>query len=559
MKIGIPERRTLLGDLGGGLTVAMVSIPEGMAYALIAGVNPIYGLYAGMLTVIVGSLFNSSKLTIITLTNAIALIVVDNLGLLGDDIAVGIATLTLFIGVLQFIFGILQLGKLINFISFEVMTGFIAAVATIIIFGQIEELVGYQGQIDVGEHISRRIIEGVTILLTPWHWDAGTAAVGILTIAMLLFIKRTKLEKFADFLVIGIITVIVAVLRFESVLIVQDISEIPNQLPTLVAPDLTLIPGLAPAAIAIAIVALVESAGISMAFPNPDKSKADMSRNFTAHGLANIAGCVIAALPGGGSMSRTAVNADAGTLTRFGGIFAGAIVIMAVGLFGPVFEYIPMAALSGLLIFIGVGILLKQIPKMKEAWHTSKAYSVSIIATYVIAIGHSLEVGVFVGILLSIVLYVYFSARDVQLVILEPMGDNHFRIRPVPKEFPSNEVTIIQQQGARYFAAVHTQEEMMPSMEHTDHAVIIFSIYGASLMSSNMVEMIKSMHQEISENGNRLIIANVEDPIMQQLEHTGLLDLLGRENVFPARDILGASLEEALEAANTSLGRNQDS
>jgi len=559
MKIEIPERKTLFGDFGGGLTVAMVSIPEGMAYALIAGVNPIYGLYAGMLTIIVGSLFNSSKLTIITLTNAIALIVVDNLGLLGDDIAVGIATLTLFIGVLQFAFGVLKLGKLINFISFEVMTGFIAAVATIIIFGQIEGLVGYQEHIEVGGNLSGRIIEGVTILLTPWHWDAGTAAVGILTIGMLLFMKRTRLERFADFLVIGMIMLIVAVLRMGSVLIVQDISEIPNQLPTLVAPDLTLIPGLAPVAIAIAIVALVESAGISTAFPNPDKSKADMSRNFTAHGLANIAGCVIAALPGGGSMSRTAINADAGTLTRFGGIFAGAIVIMAVALFGPVFEYIPMAALSGLLIFIGVGILMKQIPKMKEAWHTSKAYSVCIVATYVIAIGYSLEVGVFVGILLSILLYVYFSARDVQLIILEPTGDDHFRVRPVPKEFPSNEVTIIQQHGARYFAAVHVQEEMMPSCEHTDNAVIIYSIYGASLMSSNMVEMVKSMYQEISENGNRFIIANAEVPIMQQLEHTGLLDLLGRDNVFPARDIVGASLIEALKSANTTLGKDQDS
>ncbi len=99
----------------------------------------------------------------------------------------------------------------------------------------------------------------------------------------------------------------------------------------------------------------------------------------------------------------------------------------------------------------------------------------------------------------------------------------------------------------------------MPSWEHTDHAVIIFSISVASLMSSNMVEMIKSMHQEISERGNRFIIANVDDPIMQQLERTGLLDLLGRENVFPARDLVGASLIEALKAANTSFGKDQDS
>ncbi|NOQ54846.1 MAG: hypothetical protein GQ558_09625, partial [Thermoplasmata archaeon] len=171
VEVPTPNKKTAVGDLTGGLSVAMVSIPEGMAYALIAGVDPIYGLYAGMLTVIVGSLFASTKLMVITLTNAIALIVADNLGFLGDDLARGIATLTLLIGLIQFLMGSLKLGSLVRFISNEVMAGFIAAVATIIIFGQIEELVGYQGHVDVSGPVSGRIIEGIVILGTPWEWD----------------------------------------------------------------------------------------------------------------------------------------------------------------------------------------------------------------------------------------------------------------------------------------------------------------------------------------------------------------------------------------------------
>ncbi|MCK5415604.1 MAG: SulP family inorganic anion transporter, partial [Thermoplasmata archaeon] len=250
-------------------------------------------------------------------------------------------------------------------------------------------------------------------------------------------------------------------------------------------------------------------------------------------------------------------NQDAGSMTRFGGVFAGAVVILAIAVFGPVFEFIPMAALSGLLIFIGAEILLKQVPKIKEGWYTSRSYSISMFATFIISIVYSLEVGVFTGIILSMVLYVYFSSKEIQLIALEPLEGKQFRILSPPKEFPSGEVTIIQQQGTRYYAAITVMEEMMPSWDNTNDAVIIFSIYGRSLMSSNMVDLVESMHKEMTEGGNRLILANVEGPIMEQMERTGLLDLLGRENVFPAEEIVGASIWKALESANETLGRDE--
>ncbi len=555
MEIPKPEKKNLGGDLAGGVTVAMVSIPEGMAYALIAGVNPIYGLYAGMLTIIVGSLFSSTKLMIITLTNAIALIVVDNLGLLGEDIAVGIASLTLMVGLVQFILGVLNLGKLIRFISHDVMAGFIAAVAAIIIFGQIEELVGYKEHLDVGGQISGRVVEGAIMIFSPWHWDPTTAATGFLTIALLLYLKRTSLDKYADILVIGVVTIMVAAFRLSSVLVVQDISEIPNQLAGLVAPDPGLMPDLFPAAVAIAVIALIESAAIRAAFPNPDKSKASQSQDFSAQGLGNIVGSFIAALPGGGSMSRTAVNQDAGSVSRFGGVFAGAVVILAVALFGPVFEYIPMAGLAGLLIVIAYGILAKEIPRMKEAWLTSKAYSVSMLVTFGVSIAYSLEVGIFLGLVLSIGVYVYMSSKDAQLVVLEPIEGRQFRIRPVPKEIPSNEVTIIQQQGTRYFAAVHTMEDNLPEWRNTTNAVIIFSIYGSSAMSSDLVDLFKSLHEEMTLAGNRIILAGVEPRIMEKMERTGLLDILGPDNVYPAEEVLGAAIWKALESANETLAQ----
>ncbi len=218
----------------------------------------------------------------------------------------------------------------------------------------------------------------------------------------------------------------------------------------------------------------------------------------------------------------------------------------------------PTLALAGLLIVIGLGILKKEIPKMVEAWHTSKAYSISMIATYVIAVTYSLEVAVFVGVALSLTLYVYFSARDVKLVLLEPLGDGIYVARPVPKEFPSDEVTLLQSRGSMYFAAVHTLQDELPSWENTRHAVVILNMYGRSMVSTNLIDLVLSMHQEMMERDIKLMLSDVVPGIMDQFERTGLLDELGRDYVFPARDVIGASITEALEVGNAWLEEEKD-
>ena len=553
MRLKRPDKNNLTSDLAGGLTVAMVSIPEGMAYALIAGVDPIYGLYAGMLTVIVGSLFASSQLMVITLTNAVALIVADNLGFLGDDIARGIASLTLLVGIIQLMVGVLKLGKLIRFVSNEVMTGFIAAVATVIVLGQLDELTGYQSNLSGFSNMSGTIIRGIDVLVHPGLWEPTTASIGILTIVVLLLLKRTRMQRFADFLVIIIITGVVALLSLESVELVRDISHIPSEFPPLVAPDPGLFAGLAPAALAIALVALVESAGIGMAFPNPDKSKTDLSKNLTAHGLANLAGCMLAALPGGCSMSRSAINQDCGARTRWGGVFAGIILIAAVTLAGSAFELIPMTALAGLLIVIGVGIFAREVPKMVEAWNASKAYSVSMIATFVLGIAHSLEVAVFAGVVISLALYVYFAAKDVKLVHLVPLDDGRFEETPVPSVFPSNEVTVIHAKGTLYFAAVQTLEEALPDHSETRHAFVILNLTGITLLDTTSIDFLIKYSQDLEENDIRFMITSVDEGIMEQLRRTGAIEAIGEVNVRPEGSIMGDSISEALDIAKAWL------
>jgi SulP family sulfate permease len=191
MKIDLKLNRQTLGpDLSSGLTVALVSIPEGMAYALVAGVDPIYGLYTGMLTTIVASLTGSTSLMIVTLTNALALVTGDALKTLdsGVDPLIAMFTLTLLVGVIMFLLGILRLGSIIRFVSAEVMSGFVFATALLIVLGQYDELVGYQSTLEE----ANKLVKAVDITLNVGQWDLYTALVGFGSIFILLLMKRVR-------------------------------------------------------------------------------------------------------------------------------------------------------------------------------------------------------------------------------------------------------------------------------------------------------------------------------------------------------------------------------
>jgi len=297
--------------------VALVSIPEGMAYAMVAGVNPIYGLYTGMVTTIVAALTGSTNLMIVTLTNAMALVTADALAGLGSDVDPirAMFTLTLLVGAMMFLLGILRLGSVIRFVSAEVMSGFIFATALLIVLGQYDELVGYVSTLE-----TNKLVKAIDITLNISEWDWPTAMVGVGSIIVLVVLKRIKaIEKFADVLIIILSTIFVVIVGWATVELVGDIADVPSgvaALPRPVLPDFSAIPALMTAGIAAAIVGLAESSGVGSSYPNPDESKSDMSQDFSSQGLGNLVGSFFQAMPAGGSLSRTGINASGGARTR---------------------------------------------------------------------------------------------------------------------------------------------------------------------------------------------------------------------------------------------------
>ena len=386
----------------------MVSVAEGMAYAVVAGVDPVYGLYAGSVSLLVGSLFASSSLLVVTATNALALVAADNIGALGPDVdpATALFTLTLLVGVVMAALGLARLGSVVRFISAEVQAGLVAAVALLVVFGQYDDLVGYSSKTTVAG--GGKVVKAIDITAHLPSWDGPTAAVGATCIAALVVAKRTRLRSYADIVAMVLGVAVVSGLGLDSVQTVGDIASIPTGLdaiPTAHLPDLSLVPDLLPAAIAAAIVGLSEAATVGAAYPNPDGSRSDMSRDFVAQGAANIAGGFFRALPAGGSLSRTGVNVSAGARSRWAGVYAGALLVVLVALAGGLAELIPMTTLAAILMVIGVEALVKEVRHLTEARWISWPHVGAAIATVIVGVVSELTTAIFTGVTLSLLLY----------------------------------------------------------------------------------------------------------------------------------------------------------
>ncbi len=549
----LPRRETLGANLTAGLTVALVSIPGGMAYALVAGVEPIYGLYTGMVTTIVASIMLSTSLMVVTLTNALALVTADTLGALSPNIdqATALFTLTFAVGAFMFLLGALRLGSIIRFVADEVMIGFIFVTALLIVLGQYDELVGFSAELE-----ANKLTRAIDITLNLDQWDVSTALVGFGSIVVLLLLKRSPLEQFADVLIIILGAAAALLLSLQSVEIVGDFAEVPRTFPTPVLPDLTLLPALAAGAVAAGIVGLAESSGVGSAYPNPSGRRSDMSRDFSAQGLGNLTGSFFQAMPAGGSLSRSGVNVSGGADSRWAGIFAGLLMILFVLLFGPLAELIPMTVLAALLIVIGFEVMRKEWPGMVESWRISKLRSVAMIAVIVVGIFEDLTVAIFIGVGLSLAIFVYeaaTSAHSYELILTEA---GQLEERPVREKLDSNEVAIIQLRGNIYFASVYSFEEFVPDMSETSNAVIILRERDRDKVNLTAFEWLIEHSEKFRKQGNRLMLSGLDQETIQLYRDLGAMEVVGEETLFIRKPELGASTREAYQAALAWIEKN---
>ena len=538
--------KTAKSDLVAGLTVAMVNIPEGMAYALVAGVNPLYGLYSGIVPPIVGALTAGSAFMMITLTSETAMTTAATINSLGPVSDGTLFAFTMLVGLFTLIFGLLKLGRLLRFVSESVMTGFVTGTVVLMILGQLGHLTGYESHAAGG-----KVAQTFDLLLNFNRIDIHTTIVGLATIAVIVLLHKTPLHKFA--LILGLIfSILLAGLTgWESVALIGDVAEIPRGLPLPALPDFSRILELIVPALSLAILVVVVSAGVAQNYPNPDGSVPDSNRDFIGLGAANIVGGLFQSLSSTGSMSRTAVGVSSGAQSRWVNIFAGLILALFLVTIGGLAELIPNAGLAGLLIFVGSEAINEQ--RIFRAWNTHFTARIGMVATFILALVIPLQYAIYGGVIISLILYLVSAARNIQVIELAPVGDGRYEEREAPAVLAANTATIIQVQGATFFAAIDTMQEELPSADNVTHTVLILHARGRETANNTFLTWLERYAKTMHASGNLVMMASVDPNVKQQLEATKIIDTIGRENIFLAQPILGASLDEALAAADKWL------
>jgi SulP family sulfate permease len=550
-----PERTHIVSDLIAGLTFAVVNVPQAMAHAVLATVNPVLGIYTLMIAVPIGAIFTGSVFMNVSTTGALS--VAAGAGLAdvpASQRMEALAVMVLLVGVIQLLAGLFRLGFVLRFVSNAVMTGFLNGVAVLIILGQLGDLTGFSSP------YRNNVVRALHLLLNPTQVVLPTTIIGLLTLALIVALLATRLRRFAFIIAIAAATILFAILTmpqlptaamFGAVQTVGDIATIPRSLPRLALPSPSFVLPMLLPAFSVAIIGLIQGAGVSQGTPNPNGKFANVSRDFFGQGAANLATSFVGGLPAGGSISGTVLIMGAGAKSRWTNIFAGLFVALVVLLFAPLVKRVPMPALAALLIVAGFQGL--RIPQAVTAWKTGRITAAVMVLTFVATLFISLQFAVLLGVALSIVLHVVRASNKVKVTewVLQPNG---FPIeREAPKQAPSNQLTLLNIYGSLFFAASSTIEELLPEVDESDRAVVAIGVRGEPEVGSTFMNVIRRYAESLKAHNGRLMLVGVDPTLRDQLAKTGLLAVIGPENIFMAQAQIGAAMNEAAQAASKWL------
>ncbi len=537
-----PRFVNLRYDLAAGSVLGIESVPDGLATGLLAGVNPLAGVYGYMVGMVGGAVSTSSVFMAVQGTGAMAILVADvgtvhNAG--NPDRA--LFTLSILTGVVMMAAGLLKLGGVLRFVSNAVMVGFINAVGVNIILGQLANLTGYSSP------QGNRITRALDTLLHPGrlHWQS--VVIGVVTIVLIVVLERTPLGSLG--LVVAVVVTSAAAIRLGwDVAQVSDLGAQLGTLPRPQLPELSLVPSLLVPALSLALVGVVQGAGISANFPNPDGSFPDASRDFIGQGVGNVASGVFQGMPVGGSVSASSLNKAAGARSRVSLLSAGTVMAVVILLFGKPIGNIAMPALAGLLMIIGYRTIKPA--DLASVWKTGVAQRVVLLTTFLLTIVIPLQYAVLAGVAISMALYVVGQSNKVTVRRRTFTDDGHVLESDPPVRLPASEVIILQPYGSLFFAAAPLFAGALPTATpESRNAVVILRLRERSDIGSTFIDVLRGYAQSLADVGSKLVVVSLNERLAEQFRVTGLADLIGVENMYDSTDRVGFALEQAYRDA----------
>lgn len=547
--------RDLPADLSAALAVCFLAVPQGLAYATIAGLPPAVGLYAAAVPTIVGSLFRSSSYVVAGPTNALSLLVGGAVatGLGGDPVGVAL-TLALMVGAMQLAAGLLRLGVVVDYISGPVVLGYISGAAVLIGAGQLYNTIATEGP-------RGTLVDTLAgFLPTVGHasWLAlGVAAGTVVVVVLLRLLARRLRRRVPDALVAMMVALVVNValdLEALGLRVLSDLSPIPAGLPAPAFPELADMGALMPVAVACAVLSLVESSAVARSLATRTGQRLDASTEFAGQGLSNLAAGLFGGYPVSGSLSRSALTESSGARSRMAGVLSGVLMIGVLLAFGTVLDHTPIASLAGLLLVVAWDLVdgRRIVRTLRASKSDALALVVTVLSTFVL----DLDTAIYMGVGVSVVLFL----RRARVMVVREMfrdadgnwqegktGQDH-----VPGRMPG--IRILQAEGPLFFGSVG---ELMTVLEDTLRdaraRVVILRLKRAQGMDATVATALAEAARGAERDGRWLMLVALDDTQMRVLERSGAAKAFPPEHLLKVRGRRFEALEVAVRMAEEHL------
>ena len=525
----------LSGDLSAGLTVGVMLIPQGMAYAMLAGLAPIHGLYAVTVPLILYAIMGTSRQLAVGPVAMVSLLTAAGIGALHpatpELYLVYAITAALMVGVLQLAMGVFRLGFLVNFLSHPVISGFTSAAAIIIGLSQLKHLL----RIDLpkSEHIQEMLVAlakniGNTHLLT----------IGIGMVAIVVIKYGKKLYKSLPTSLIAVVLGILAVWGLNLTDYgIKIVGEVPSGLPGISTPsfDLGVWKSLISVALTISLVGFMESFAVAKAIQAKHKNYAvDANQELVALGVANLGAAFFQGYPITGGFSRTAVNDQAGAKTGMASIFSAVLIILTLLFLTPLFYYLPNAVLAAVVIVAVIGLI-----DYKEAlhlWKEDRSDFWMLIATFIVTLTLGIETGIGAGVVLSLGMVVYRSTRPHIAVLAKVPNTEFYRnIQRFDGLELREDVLLLRMDSPLYFANLnYFKDQLGKLMMERGKALkaIVINADSISHVDSSAVHALKDWVVEIQSQGIKLYFTSLIGPVRDIFAKTGLVESIGENHLF---------------------------
>lgn len=521
-------------DFVAGMTVAAVAVPQAMAYALVAGLPPAYGLYTAIVMTAVGALFDSSRQLINGPTNALSIAVLSVVAVVEPGMRVQTAvSLALLVGLIQLGIAFLRLGDLTRYISHSVIVGFTLGAGTLLVLDQLKNLLGMKA---VGDQHAHFVMRFVRSLVEGGGVHAATAAIGLGSIALVIALrwlkKRLGWRLLPDLLLVVILmATIVGTLGLDA-RGVKVIGDIPARLPTFAVPviDAAYVQTFSTGALAIALLGLLEAISMAKAIAAQTKQKLDMNQQCLSEGLANLSGSFFHCFPGSGSLTRSAINQQAGGATQWAGVWSAAAVALIMLLFAPYARFIPRSALAGILMISAYKMVDWR--ALSYHWRTTQFDAAIIAATAISAVAISVEFCVLIGVLMSFMLTVPRAGR---MLLTEFMITDDGRIHErLPDDERCDRILIFGLEGELFFGASSALEVHFATIErHVDEhtEVVVLRVKRTRNPDAVGMTLIEAFIDRLEKRGVKVLLCGVKPEFLQKLQRTGLIERL-RDRIF---------------------------